>query len=181
MTTTDRFPQIMTIESGDVGVDDFHVTTVSLPLNRMGVRRGFTMAMEILRVNWFLAVKDDSDVNQTKFGWLTSATTRVNDETSSLGAIQSELGRPRTFAAAGVDESIVTTGGHSLVMPLIRDLTDGMGNGFLYVGDTLTMVYGNVGGTATDATCIAKVLYRFVEVKSDELFGVLQSQQAVVS
>lgn len=174
--STDRFPQVLTIKSAAITINDYDVTVVSLPMSRMASRPGQTIAMEILNVDYYLNIADLGDVSSSNFAYLTSATSRNTADVATAATLDADLGLPRTFAGAYVD--MVTTGFRAGPQKIV--LNDGAGNGFLYVGDTLTMVAGNVGGTAA-GTAVAKVLYRWVHVNNSELFGVLQGQQAVVT
>ena len=133
--------------------------------------------MEILRVDWYMNIADLLDVAATNAAFLSSATARVTALTATALTMDEDAGRPRTFAHA---ISRFTTTGYQPI-PISINMNDGAGNGFLYVGDTITMVAANAGGTATTGTTTAKILFRWVSVKTAELFGVLQAQQAVVT
>ena len=181
--SVDRFPQIMTITSANIGaVDDFVVTVASLPMSRMASRSGMTIAMEILRVDWYLNMSDVANTASGNFAYLTSATRRASADAANFSDSDNDVQLARTFAFVLEHASITTSGAVHTRMPISVCLNDGAGNGFLYVGDTITMVGANAGtGTATTGNFTAKILYRWVQVKTSELMGVLTSQQAVVT
>lgn len=172
----------MTINSGVIpALSDWVVTVAALPMSRMSTGRGLTMAMEILRVHYYLNIADLSDSSDQNIAFLTSATALTTGDAVTSLSLGQELSRTRTFAAVGQLKQLATEGGQVSTLPLHIDMSDGAGNGFLYVGDTITLVWGPGAGTVTTGIATCKILYRWVQVRTDELFGILQSQQAVVT
>ncbi len=181
MSSIDRFPQTMTLTGLQTAIDDYFVTTFALPMSRISTAVGTTMAMEILQVNWYINLADAADNTSNNWAFLTSATARTSGLTSTALTADQDARQARTFAMAFATTTTTTSGVKDQVWPISINMSDGAGNGFLYVGDTLTMVQGNSAGAATTGSTTAKILYRWVRARTDELFGVLQAQQAVVS
>lgn len=178
--TGDVKPQIFTIATGTAGaVDDYVVNNVSLPVPRIGMGLKRATIFEILKVFFYPGIVDIADTTQTKFVYLTTATTRADGDTSTLATLNTDLNDPRVFACAVFNHNVLTSGGISMHFPITIDLSDDNGNGYLVATDRLSIVGGDIGGTTASGST-AKVLYRLVNVGIEEYVGIVQSQQGLI-
>ncbi len=176
-SSIDVNPQFMTLLTGAApAVDDYTINRINLPIARIGGRKGKAIVLELLKVFWYVSIRDVVDANTVQFAFLTTNTARADTETATLATAQEDAGDALTFAFVIWDKGLVTTGGHSLIMPIVIDLTDGAGNGMLIATDQIFILCGGIGNTA-GADAVAKVLYRFKEVGIEEYVGIVQSQQ----
>jgi len=154
------------------------VNQVNLPVPRLGGGTSTTaIVFEVLRLQWYLGLEDMFDVSSSiHFGFLSTATNRVDAETTSLASMVDDAEDPLTIGFAAKVSNVVTTGAHSETMPIVIDMTDGDGNGILIATDRIFIVGGNLSGTVA-ATYVCNILYRMVEVGIQEYVGIVQSQQ----
>lgn len=177
--TGDIKPQQMTVQSTAGAVDDYGLQQVLLPVPRFGTTRRKSTIFEILKVQYIWAADVGiSATAQTYFAFLTTGTSRLSGDTSTLATFNDDLGNSRTFAAASYVKDVETSGGYSQKFPIEVDMTDGNGNGFLIATDNFFLVQGAVGNAAA-AVVTAKILYRIVNVGLEEYVGIVQSQTSV--
>ncbi len=174
--TGDIKPQIMTVVVGSAGaVDDYSFIQVNVPRIVLNPTGGSTI-MELLKVWWYVALDDLGDIDGIWAAYLSTTRIRIVGETFNAGTLQNDAERPGVFAMVALDKTLVTTGGHSIVFPLVVDLTDGNGNGILVATPTIFATFGALGNTATTSTATAKILYRLVNVDLTEYVGIVASQ-----
>jgi len=174
--TGDVKPQFLTLSTGEMAPDTYDVTQFALPVPRFGTMKSKATVFEILSVDWYLAPAILTDGVHAAFGYLTTATNRVDSEPFILQDIATDVGRPQTFAAVGENNILIVQGGLNATFPRHVDLTDGAGNGILIATDSLTIVTANVDDAA-NAVSVAKIKYRLTNVGISEYVGIVQSQQ----
>jgi len=154
------------------------VNQVNLPVPRLGGGTSTTaIVFEVLRLDWYLGIEDAFDISSSiHFGFLSTATNRVDAEATSVGTMVQDVEDPLTIGFAMRFANFVTTGGYAGNMPIQIDMTDGAGNGILIATDRIFIVGGNLSGTIA-ATYVCNILYRMVEVGIQEYVGIVQSQQ----
>lgn len=176
--TGDVKPQILTASTGVAGaIDDYVVNVIVLPVPRIGMQKNRAMIMEVLKVWWYLAVDDISDLTGAQWAFLTTNTARFNTQTSTAITMALDALEPNTFAMAGFFRTLSTNGATVTNYPAVVDLTDGNGNGILIATDRIFIIGGNIAGTA-GATYTCKILYRMVNVGIEEYVGIVQSQNS---
>jgi len=181
--TGDVKPQYMTL-SGNASAagDDFTVTTFALPILRPGVRKeDLATVIEILRVDWYYGFPEEGDFAVFLGCYLTTNPVRSTGDTASLAAFQDDMVDGSTLAAQAhsVSKDVTTAVGETVFWrdwPKTIDTTDGMGNGILVATNDISIVAMALGDGNTNR-CIAKVLYRFVNVTVMEYVGIVQAQQ----
>ncbi len=175
--TGDIKPQIFTVNSGLAGaVDDYTIFQHILPVPRFGTMKTKATVMELLKVDWYLSPATLSDTQITTWGFLTTSTNRVSGETALITDLRDDLNDPKVFALAVHSTTITTSGLTSITMPISIDLTDNNGNGMLIATDRIVVVQAGINQAAV-GDCIAKILYRLVNVGITEYVGIVQSQQ----
>lgn len=174
--TGDIKPQFMTVNlpTGG-GVDDYSIVSVTTPVITR-TPGGFATVMEILSVHWYLGIADANDDDSLWFGFLSTTSNRVQNETSSLGSFIQDLSQPTVFAAYGLEQNFVTTGGETHVLPGIVNTNDGNGNGILVATPRFFVVQGSVAAASLSAG-IVKILYRLVNIGLEEYIGIVAAQQ----
>lgn len=173
--TGDVKPQYMTIVVPAAGaINDYQVALFPLPRLILGHVDTATV-MEILSVDWYIAMADSTDASAANFAFLSTRAIRSAGDTSTTATFEADMADPGTFAGVFLVQEFVTTGGKAWTMPIHVDLTDNNGNGVLVAVDAIFATSGSVNNTAI-TTAIAKVLYRMVNVGITEYVGIVQSQ-----
>ncbi len=175
----DTKPQILTLNSTSLGPDVYSVDQVALPVARIGGAKSKAVVMEILSVDWYLAIADVGNLIQTNAGFLSTVVSRIDGDPATDVTIGIDFSAPTNFACAFSHRAQVgATGGFGERYPIHIDLTDNEGNGILVATQNIVIVGANTSGTAGPRTVTAKVLYRLTEVGIQEYVGIVQSQQA---
>lgn len=178
--TGDIKPQILTALTGTAtAVATYIVNAIALPVPRFGTTKGRSTIFEILWVDWYIGILDQSDQINTKFAFLSTSTNRNDGETATQASFVVDLSDPRVFGAVYRSKNQLTSGTDHLDLPLRVNLTDENGNGVLVATDRLLVVGGDIAGTAAD-NYVAKIAYRLVDVTLEEYIGIVQSQQGTV-
>jgi len=171
--TGDVKPQILTaFVSAPSGLNDYSVARVPVPRIILG-STGAATVMEILRVDWYIAIEDLGELAASYWAFLTTNPARAQDESvTELANFTQDLRDARTFAAALHDRTGTSS---TFDMPISIDLTDDNGNGVLIASDNIFAISGEFSnGVATAA--VAKILYRLTDVGIIEYVGIVQSQ-----
>ena len=176
--TGDVKPQILTMNTGKAAaIDDYVVNQVALPVPRFGTEKTKATIMELLSIDWYLSIRDTIDTNATTWGFLSTNTTRVTGDTSTLITAAEDVEHPLTLGMTMEITAFSTSGQLEAQYPIHYEFTDMNGNGVLIATDRIFIACGAVGnGAATHAT--AKLKYRLVNVGITEYVGIVQSQQA---
>jgi len=174
--TGDIKPQYLTIAVTAGAVDDYAVFAASVPILRPQSGVEEATVVELLSVDYYLGIQNYADNTSIDFAFLTGNTDRSSADTSTLASYGQDVTRPQTFAGVLRARGLATSGAQVWEDPITYNFTDDNGNGMLFAGDLLTLVYGNVGG-ATAGECVAKVKYRFSRVPLIEFIGLVQQQQ----
>lgn len=184
--TGDIKPQLLTTTAiqANTGapVEEYVVTTINLPVPRIGSIKGKATITEILKV-WFY--NSPNNTPDTTFAmWCTLATTDLNHKTgdsTSGGFPGLQFKNDISFPSALVGDftsrsaSLTETDNHDK-MPTEYDLTDSNGNGVLVATDTMYFVCASLQANIGQ-TWVAKILYRMVDVPIQEYVGIVQSQK----
>jgi len=174
--TGDIKPQYLTVAVTAGAVDDYAVFAAAMPILRPQSSVDEATVVELLSCEYYLGVSNYGDNTSIDFAFLTGNTERSSADTSTLASYGQDVTRPQTFGAVLRARGLSTSGAQVWQDPVIYNFTDDNGNGMLFAGDLLNLVYGNVGG-ATAGECIAKVKYRFTRVPLIEFIGLVQQQQ----
>ncbi len=111
-------PQILTVSTGlAAAADDYAVNQVNLPVSRIGGSKTKAQVMEILRVDWFLALENALDFNSTDWGFLTTVTARGDGDLSTVGSEAADARDPLVFGMANIHRGVSTNGGMNQVWP----------------------------------------------------------------
>lgn len=172
--TGDVKPQILTRTTPSVVADDFSVVDIDVPRIILTGRNDATI-MEILKVWFYLGVRDFADTTSTKAGYLSTIPLRTTNEAATLGAILGDISHPGTFASVVRQRVVTVEGGTITNNPTLIDLTDNNGNGVLIATDRFFFTSADVSGTTTEEA-VVKILYRMVSVGIVEYVGIVQSQ-----
>jgi len=172
----DRFPQILTASTGLKAVDDYEVTTITLPRPLFGTSAETALVMEFLWVDFYMNIRDTADTNSTHMAALATTTLgRTDAEAATLTTISDDMSDPSIIAAAVHARSFTTSGATTHDWPIRMTLTDGNGNGVLVATSRLFLVSANTTGT-TAADTTVKIGYRQVAIGSIEYAGIIQGQ-----
>lgn len=174
--TGDIKPQYLTIVATPAAADDYAVFAAAMPILRPQSGVEEATVIELLTVDYYLGIDNYGDSTSIDFAFLTGNTDRSTGDTSTVATFDTDVARPQTFGAVLRARGLTTSGAQVWVDPITYNFTDDNGNGMVFAGDFLNLVFGNVGG-ATVAQCIAKVKYRFVRVSLIEFIGLVQQQQ----
>lgn len=175
--TGDVKPQIYTISTGVApDTDDYIVNQVTLPVPRIGQMQKKAMVFELLRVDWYIGVRDLGDSSSTKAGFLSFTELRDTGDTATAASLENDLLDPSVFAAAILQKGLTTSGATVTRFPISINTTDANGNGILIATDRIFINGADIGGT-TAANYVAKLYYRMVNVGITEYVGIVQSQQ----
>lgn len=148
--------------------------TVQTPITIVA-GRGQSDIMEVLKVFFYFDNSTPPSANQTVF-------MRCYISTKNFGTTEPSLKFGDALVFAGVqrinDVVQVTAVGEEItqwVDPIVFDLTDSAGHGFLVATSNIyaQMVSSNTGGTQT---CRIKILYRIKKVGESQLMSLLLSQ-----
>ncbi len=176
--TGDIKPQIMTVlVRAPAGTDSHSVEEITVPRLVMG-GRDFTTVMEILKVDWYLGMRDLQDGDSTFYGYLSFRTIVATESATSLASFPTAVANPNVFGAVLINSIFVpgAGGGASVsTLPLSVDMTDSNGNGILVATDRMFATDGAVNNTALTEG-IVKILYRMVNITVQEYVGIVQSQ-----
>lgn len=173
---TDRFPQLLTADTGIAGaVDDYVVATVTLPRADIALSRGRRSVYEIIKVWFYLGVENLGDDAVFDFAYLSTTKLRSSGDTASSTTYGVDIADPAVFAVVAYNTAVTTSGSTDRMEPQCIDLTDDAGNGFLVATDRIFLTGGNAAG-ATPSRYVAKILYRIVSVPALEFVGIVQSQ-----
>lgn len=175
--TGDVKPQIFTIFTQNIAANTYGADRQPLPVPRFGTTKTKATIMEILKVYWYLGPEDSSDVNNTKFAYLSTSSVRLTGDGATNVTLAGDMQDSHTFAFVTEEKTLFgLAGGWVNDTPNVADLTDDNGNGVLIATDQIFITGGDVGGTLA-CSFIAKILYRLVSVGVTEYVGIVQSQQ----
>ncbi len=174
--TGDIKPQYLTVSiPAPAGGNDFSVVKVPIPRIIMSQNNRATV-MEILNVDWYLAIADLADSDVVDMAYLSFRQLRDTNDPTLLSAFGNDFADSSSFAC--VLQSSVETGtsGASVRnMPISVNLTDRNGNGVLVAVDQIFATSGAFSNTVASLTS-CKILYRMVSVGITEYVGIVQSQ-----
>lgn len=162
--TKDINPQYMHLTASQSAADTSTTTSFPIPIQRLQAA-GRAQVLEVLKVLWDVPQSSEADSALNVF--LT---------TSSFGTSAISYGNTRVIDSMQSRSFITTSGTIRDERPVIHDLTDGAGHGFLVATDN---VFIQVNSTTTGATNIVncKILYRWKDVSVVEYVGIVQGQQ----
>lgn len=173
--TGDIKPQQTTVSHTAANPDDYTVTSLPLPINKLSGFKDSATIVEFLRVQFLWGHEDAADTGNTNWVWLTTRTARTTAETSTLATMGDDWSDTKVIVAASYSRNLTTSGAQVIDLAPMYDLTDGMGNGILVATDNILLISGNVGGTA-GITVAAKIYYRLFSASVVEYVGIVQSQ-----
>lgn len=159
-------PQYMHLTATQSGVDTTTSTAFNIPIQRLQ-NAGRAQVMEILKVFWDLSALDGIEVDSSLIGVLS---------TTSFGTTAANYGNTRVVDFARADRRLTTSGTFQGSNPVIHDLNDGAGHGFLVGTDNL-YIQVQSGGTGATNSIYCKILYRWKDVSTTEYVGIVQGQQ----
>lgn len=162
--TLDVNPQWFTMVATQSAADTTTTTTFPIPIQRLP-NSGRAQVMEILKIQWQLPAPVEADSSIQGFM-----------STSSFGTTATSFNEPRVFTFISAFARITTSGTFFQITPVISDVSDGAGHGFLVATDNLFLQVVSAG-TSLANTITAKVLYRWKNVNLAEYIGIVQSQQ----
>jgi len=131
--------------------------------------------MEILRVDFYLAIRDLSDTNTLHVGFLTTRASRATDETVSLASLARDAADSLNFGFTLWEKELTIEGGLTNIMPNSVVTNDGNGNGILIATDKLFFIAGSFSNAVASESTV-KILYRMVNVGITEYVGIVASQ-----
>lgn len=187
-------PQFLSLQSLITAGDDYTVNEFTVPVVPVG-DSGSVMVMELLSLDWYINPGDLQFRNQTIFAFLCSITNRLTGATVSGLSMEQDCANPLNFGNVFIQHNLVTddqttTTGDPLLgvgvgrglsaaaatwtMPLHIDMTDGLGNGFVFAADRLTLVTGGLGDVS--ARTQVKIKYRQIILSALEYIQIAQSQ-----
>lgn len=173
--TGDVNPQFFVMTAPQSAADTTTTTAFNIPIQRLPSGKS-AQVMEILKfivdfptMPVIAATTESGDnmvcaVTTKSFG--TTAVTSNEPTLLLFGRVQ----RFGAFTAGG------SFGYQAASMPMVVDLTDGAGHGYLVATDQL-YVQVQSAGTGQSNTCNVRVLYRWKNVGLNEYVGIVQSQQ----
>jgi len=167
-------PQTMSPFVVQPGNDTTGVFQQQLPTPRLPIRKGKSLVVELLSVDWFNVLPLLSGANNSVLGILTT-------NPSAFGSITAALQDPRVLSAfyrnvaylQGTAVGFTTTASN---YPFQDDLTDAAGHGILVATDKMFLFCYSVG-TGQPNEVVTRINYRFKEVDLEEYIGIVQSQQ----
>lgn len=176
--TGDVKPQILTLTTAIApAINQYVVRQVALPVPRFGTLKTKATIMEMLRVDWYLGLRDNGDINNAKSAFLSTNQIRGTGEAANNVTIENDAAETTVFAMAYRQGTFVVSGSSDRTYPMSIDLTDNNGNGVLIATDKIFITGADDGG-AIPSSYTCKVLYRLVNVGITEYVGIVQSQQA---
>lgn len=173
--TGDIKPQILTATTPiPGGADDYSSVEVLVP--RMIIQTtGQANVMEVLKVWFYIGIRDFADTTKTSGAFLNTRQTRITSEATNISEVMSDVANPSTFASVYYQSVITTSGNTRIVNPFVVDLTDNNGNGILIATDRFFFTSFDVSGTTAQEATV-KILYRMVNIDIYEYVGIVQSQ-----
>lgn len=172
--TGDVKPQIMSIVGDTALTDDYAVTQVGLPVPRFGTQKSRSTITEFLWVDYYF-LGGVADTSFHNWAFLTPQTARTDAETADQASLTVDISNTSNFGFVFHQNILTTSGVNINTQPFRYNFTDENGNGFLYAGDKMFLVAGNI---SSPTACVAKVCYRMVDVSLEEYIGIVQSQQS---
>lgn len=171
--TGDVSPQLLTLAVTQTGANTFTEQQTGLPIPRFAISKGKAMTMELLKVYFDGGQKDNNyaaggESSSVSAQLSTASFTALNDADPRVIAFYNKEYRG-AFTAAGTYSSVITE-------PFQLDCTDGAGHGILIATDNIFMGI-NTTNFAGASSVVAKLLYRWKMVTTDEYIGIVQSQQ----
>lgn len=149
----------------------FNTPVVRIP------KTGRATIMEVLKIFWLPEIWESSVATRHRLSQVISFSTIAQGETALT-----TFDQPNCFAAFAVEKECAFTAtgsmnGYSQRGPLVYDLTDGAGHGFLIAGDRIFVQCDTAECTPAVYIFPFKILYRFKNVSLTEYIGIVQSQQ----
>lgn len=145
----------------------------NIPVQRLAQRKGKSLVMEILQLQWSMP---PPDTNNAAGG--SNIAVRAQLATAPTGSI--DPGNPRVLGYSTQNYRGAFTAGGTFqtiqINPYVVDMTDGAGHGILVGTDTL-YISMNTNGFANPAFINLRIMYRWKEVGLEEYIGIVQSQQ----
>lgn len=164
--TKDVNPQYMHLTMVQSADDTTTTTAFPIPIQRLQ-NAGRAQVMEVIKVIW------DNSLNPA----VITSDYRAFLSTSSSGTTAQTAGNTRVFDWLSKIKVAVTAAGIvSDEGPVIHDLTDGAGHGFLIATDNIFMQIVSAA-TSGPLTQNCKILYRWKDVSTIEYVGIVQGQQ----
>lgn len=97
--TGDVKPQVLTLFTGftNGGPNEYAVQRVILPVARFGNRKNTTTVMEFLTLDWYINVLDRTTGGRTDWAFLSTNSTHITDETTSLNKSLVDIRDPQSI------------------------------------------------------------------------------------
>lgn len=170
-------PQFLTATSvSAAGIDDYTVIAINIPRLVLQDGSGVATIMEILRLDYYMGLRDLGDADASHWAFLNTQQRRVQNETANLASAINDLSDPTTFGFILNHKHTTTTGALGEHFPHSYDCTDSNGNGILIATDRLFLTGGATGNTITSPVTV-KILYRMYNADLIDYVGIVQSQQ----
>lgn len=168
--TGDVKPQLLTFSLTQSAADTATTGEFPTPVPRAAFQQDKAQVMEILKVFFFRVGQAPAEADSSIGAYLSTNTPPAT--VTFLTAAQ----QSGTFAECVSRRLITTSGVMQWDDPVVIDLTDDNGNGYLVATDQVIMgVISSASGNAN--TVVAKILYRMVNISVYEYIGIVQSQQ----
>lgn len=161
-------PQTMVMQALQSGPDTTVINGQALPIPRLPVRRGKSIVMELLGVE-FLHVSTPS----VAASYIAVVLTTNPNTFTTLSNIASD---PRILSIWLQWTVVNGTGIVFADQSKYISLTDDAGHGILVATDQMYLAVYSLG-TGTANEYVARIEYRFKEVNLEEYVGIVQSQQ----
>lgn len=162
-------PQTMILYTAQTTADITKVSSTALPIPRLPIRKGRSLVIELLDVEFIRTTAPVSALSET----CVFLTTNPASNPLFLDILQD----PRTIAQ-WVEWTVVATVAGFLYYDSAKkiDLTDEAGHGFLVATDQIFLGV-NSSTTGIGNNYVARLRYRFKDVALEEYIGIVQGQQ----
>ncbi len=173
--TGDVNPQLITFTTiTQDSANSLVTSSVNVPISRLPGRSGKAIIIEVLKVFFH------SPSIGGQFSATGSNIFNIASLSTSRPLTQIDFDDPTIFAVAEREARGAFTGGGSYALvtenPVVYDLTDNAGHGFLVATDNIWFS-GYSQGYSVGISFDCRMLYRFKEVALEEYIGIVQSQQ----
>lgn len=164
--TGDVNPQLLNLTVTQTAADTTTTLEQPLPVPRIGVRKGRSIVVEIIWIQWnFADFVTPAGVNVSYTGILSTASTAFTvTDTRSFAIKDIEM-----LASAAPDRNFRQRSYR-------QDFTDRAGHGFLVATDSIFLTLASSASTGTNSVN-CKIAYRFKEVALEEYIGIVAGQQ----
>lgn len=162
--------------------NQYRQVQVTLPINRLGQRKGKVVIIEVLKVFWALpgypgGYSTPGQIAACQAQLSTTSQSNISNANSTVFAYtqRSWKGSNAGGPEASSDTSCTWT------QPEVTDLTDGAGHGILIATDTIFFGFDTDSYPEAGVTFSARIYYRFKEVDLTEYIGIVQQQSVTQS